>query len=717
MGKILVVAEKPSVGKDIARVLKCNKKGDGCLIGDKYIVSWAIGHLIELCTPEEYDIKYKKWSTETLPIVPEAIKLKPIKTTKEQFNILKKLMNSKEIDYIICATDSGREGELIFRYIYQYTNCKKQFKRLWISSMTDQAINDGFANLKDSKYYDNLYLSAKCRSEADWLVGINASRAYTLKYNSLLSIGRVQTPTLSILVQRQKEINAFIPKDYWEVQGVFEKYSGTWFDIKTKDTKIDKVEIANDISKKVLNQIGTIISIEDEQKKQVPPLLYDLTELQRDGNKKFGFSAQKTLTIAQDLYEKRKLITYPRTDSRYLSNDMISKIKSTLNKINISQYSNYLNYIFSLKELPITKRIVDDTKITDHHAIIPTDVKPNLNSLTPDELKIYDLVVRRFICVFYPNYIYTITKVITQVQNENFISKGTTIKQYGWMELYKSDISKNNKDKNDKDKKEEQVLPPLNKGEQYTVTESKVLAKKTTPPKNYTEATLLSAMENAGKLLEDESLKEQMKNSGLGTPATRASIIERLLKVGYIERKGKSIIPTEKGMKLTEIVPNELRSAETTGKWEKGLNSIAEGKMVPKRFMDSIIRYVNYIIIESNKVNSEIVFPEEPAQINNKYKIVKCPLCNQGSILENTKAFYCTNWKSGCKFNIWKSSVEQYKINFTHKMIKELVQKRILQNIQMYLPQTNEKCICEIVLKDDLSGAVEIKNVKRIKNT
>lgn len=705
MSKILVVAEKPSVAKDIAKVLNCNEKGEGCLIGQDYIISWAIGHLIELCAPEEYDEKYKKWRLENLPIIPKEIKLKPIKNTFSQFKILKTLMNSKDISYIICATDSGREGELIFRYIYEQAGCKKLFQRLWISSMTNEAIKNGFANLKDSKYYDNLYLSAKCRSEADWLVGINASRAYSLRYNALLSIGRVQTPTLSILVQRQKEINLFVPKNYWEVQAFFEKYNGLWIDLKKKDTKIFEDEKAKYISKKVLNKKGIVTSVENEEKKQPHPLLYDLTELQRDCNKKFGFSAQKTLDIAQNLYEKRKLITYPRTDSRYLSADMVSKVKIILKKINTEQYKSYLDYIFKLKQLPFTKRIIDDSKVTDHHAIIPTDITPKLSSLNTDELKVYDLVVKRLICVFYPPYIYMITKVITEVEKENFISKGTTIKQYGWMELYKSD--------KDKDKKEE-ILPPLNKSEEYTVLKCKVNAKKTLPPKTYTEATLLSAMENAGRFIEDESLKEQLKDSGLGTPATRAAIIERLLKVGYVERKAKSIVPTEKGMKLIEIVPNELKSPETTGKWEKGLFSIAKGKMMPERFMKSIERYVNFLINQSSNINEEIIFSEEESKFKSKYSLGKCPLCNQGNILENSKAFYCTRWKVGCKFNIWKSSLEPYKIKCDSKMIKYLIKNKKVENIQMYMPQTNEEYICELELNQDLSGKVEIKNVKRI---
>ncbi len=718
MGKILVIAEKPSVGKDIAKVLKCNEKKEGYLVGDTYIVSWAIGHLIELCDPEEYDEKYKKWRLNTLPIIPEQIKLKPINNTISQFKILKSLMNSKDVDSLICATDSGREGELIFRYIYEQTNCKKSFKRLWISSMTNEAIKDGFSKLKDGKEYDNLYLSAKCRSEADWIVGINASRAYTIQYNSLLSIGRVQTPTLSILVERQKEINAFVPKDYWEVQAFFEKYTAMWFNPETKDTKIETKEQANSISKSIINKKGTIADVENEEKKQVHPLLYDLTELQRDCNRQFGFSAQQTLSVAQDLYEKKKLITYPRTDSRYLSDDMKQKIKSTLNKLNIEPYTTYLTYVSNLSELPLGKRIIDNSKVTDHHAIIPTDVKPDLKKLTSDELKVYDLVVRRFICVFYPQYIYMITRVITKIDNEHFISKGNTIMQYGWMELYKTlDDKPKENSKNSKTKEDETQLPPLNEGEEYDLLDNKVLAKKTKPPKTYTEATLLSAMENAGKLIEDESIKEQMKDSGLGTPATRASIIERLLKVGYVERKGKSLIPTEKGMKLVDILPNELKSPETTGKWEKGLSSIAKGNMQPQKFMDSISRYINYLIAEAHKVNKDIVFPEEERFNNNSNSntnsIAKCPSCKEGNILEHNKGFFCTRWKLGCKFTIWKSTVEPYGIKLDKKIIKELILNKKVVNVEMYMPQTQEKCIGELTLKEDLSGVIEIKNIRR----
>jgi len=599
--KILVVAEKPSVGRDIAKVLKCKKKGDGFLESDEYIVSWAIGHLVTLCAPEDYDASLKSWKRYTLPIIPENIKLKAIPKTRPQLIILNKLMNRKDISSIICATDSGREGELIFRYIYEIVKCSKPVKRLWISSMTDTAIKEGLENMKPSEEYDNLYYSARCRSEADWLVGINATRAYTIKYNSLLSIGRVQTPTLAILVQRQKEINAFVPEEYFEVMSTFEGYKGKWFDIKTenKESKIKSKELANGIAERVKNKDGLVFSIENEEKQTPPPLLYDLTQLQKDCNQKFGFSAQQTLGIAQELYEKKKLITYPRTDSQYLSEDMIPKIYSTMKKLNIPDYSEYMEYINSLEKLPITKRIVNNAKITDHHAIIPADTKINLSTLKAEELKVYGLIVKRFIAAFYPKYIYNVTSIITKVEEEHFLTKGNTIIQAGWTAIYSKD--KDESKKKAKNKEEEvDILPNVSKDDIIKVLDVEVLKKKTEPPKIYTESTLLSAMENAGKFVENEELKKELKESGIGTASTRAAIIERLIQVEYITRKGKKLIPTDKGMNIIDVVPFELKSPETTGKWEKGLSSISKGTMDKSRFMASIERYIKYIVDSSN---------------------------------------------------------------------------------------------------------------------
>jgi len=721
MSKTLIITEKPSVGRDIARVLSCKSKADGYLYNDEYIISWAVGHLVTLFDPEDYDASLKKWQQNTLPIIPSEIKLKPIKTTQKQLKILKQLMKTEEVTDLICATDSGREGELIFRYIYDINKCKKPFKRLWISSMTDTAIKKGFANLKDGTFYDNLFESARCRSEADWIVGINATRAYTIRYNALLTIGRVQTPTLAVLVERQIEINNFNPQEYFEVTADFSEYSGTWFDIKTNETKIFEMQKADEIIAKCKNQIGKIKSVENEEKRQPHPFLYDLTELQRDCNRNFGYSAQDTLKVAQDLYEKRKLITYPRTDSRFLSDDMIPQIKTTLTKIkNLAEYKPYVEYIEKLEKLPITKRIVDNSKITDHHAIIPTDVNINLSSLSEREFKVYNLIVQRFLCIFYPPYIYNITKITTEVTDENFLSKGTTIIQLGWKELYKKsvqeEIEKAKKAKKKKGEEEEKELPNVSENEEFPVKDIKKEKKKTTPPKTYTEATLLSAMENAGRFVDDEDLKEQLKNSGIGTPATRASIIERLIAIKYVERKGRSLIPTEKGMKLIEIVPNELKSPATTGKWEKGLNSIASGKMKHERFMESISRYVNFLVNHAKTTSTNVTFPEEQYKGKkgaSKY-LGKCPTCENGNILENTKAFFCTNWKNGCKFTIWKSAISQYGVEVDNKLIKELLKNKIIKNINYTLPQTQEKMVGELIYNKDIKAQLEFINSNRI---
>ena len=612
--KTLVIAEKPSVGRDLARVLSCKQKGDGYLYGDNYVVSWAIGHLVTLQEPEDYDPGLKRWSMNALPILPPQMGLKAVPNTKKQLNTLKKLMNSPKTSDIICATDSGREGELIFRYIYQWANCKKPVKRLWISSLTDTAITDGLAKMKDGKEYDRLYASARCRAEADWLVGMNATRAYTITQGDLLPMGRVQTPTLAILVARHQEITEFIPKEYWEIKADFqtgsgETYQGGWLNPEGEERTYDK-EQAEAVSAKVDGKQGAVESIETEEKRQPPPQLFDLTELQRECNRKLGFSAQKTLITAQALYEKHKLITYPRTDSRYLSQDIVPKLPAVIKAIstqgaqanNAPPYEEYAAHLLSLPKLPTTARIVNDAKVTDHHAIIPTGGKKPMTALTADERAVYDRILRNFLAAFHPAYIYDVTTVITKVENEPFRSRGRMDKQLGWTALY-SHESTAAKSKTQPDPAETQ-LPNLTKDEPVTVTNTEVQHKKTQPPKPYTEATLLSAMEHAGRFVEDEALKEALKSSGLGTPATRAAIIEKLISVGYVERKKKSLNPTEKGIRLIGIVPPEMRQPETTGKWERGLTRIQSGELDDTRFMESIRRYVKYLIEQARATHA-----------------------------------------------------------------------------------------------------------------
>ncbi len=672
MTKELIIAEKPSVARDIAKVLGCNKKGDGYIEGEAYVITWAIGHLITLCEPEDYDKKYKRWNYKDLPIVPKQITTKPYSKTFKQLKIIKELVNRKDVAALICATDSGREGELIFRYIYNYFNCKKPFKRLWISSMTDKAITEGFEKLKDGSNYDNLYYSAKCRSEADWLVGINATRAYTTQNNVLLSIGRVQTPTLALIVQRQKEIDDFVPKDYYELVANFGDFSGTWFDKKPSETKIFEEKDAIEIEKKVFNKEAIVKKISKSNKKELPPLLYDLTELQRDGNKNYGYTAQEVLSIAQSLYEKRKMITYPRTDSRYLSDDMKSKVKQTMDKINVEPYSRAIKTVLDKGALKFTKRIIDNSKVTDHHAIIPTDVTPKLDKLSREELNIYQLIVKRFIAVFYDDFLFETTEIILEAEKERFAVKGKIITQKGWKSLYIAS-------KDDK----EQELPLIQKGDIRLIEQIELLKKQTSPPKPFTEGTLLSAMENAGRFVEDEELKEQLKASGFGTPATRAGIIERLIQVDYIIRKGKALFPTPKGISLINIIPEELKSPETTGKWEKALNKISQGELEMTRFMESISRFVDYLVQSTQSTKGNEVFAEEKSnkRASTKRKPAKvlgtCPVCKKGNLIENSKAFGCSEWKNGCKMTIWKNVLEKEGLLINEAIILELLEKGV----------------------------------------
>lgn len=635
MGKILVIAEKPSVGRDIARVLGCREKGDGLLSGGNYIVSWAVGHLAALCDPEEYNPAWKKWSMESLPIMPDQMKLQAVPSGRSQLAVLRKLLKSPEVDSLICATDSGREGELIFRYIYQLCGCQKPFRRLWVSSMTDEALRQGFASLRPGADYDNLFASARCRSEADWLVGINASRAYTLKYNTLLSIGRVQTPTLAIIVDRAREIAAFVPEEYYELRADFAlpgdeaaAYWGLWQDKegKTRLAGPQAAERVKGLAAAVKNRPAQVLQVTREEKSQPAPLLYDLTELQRDCNRRYGYSAQKTLDIAQSLYERRKLLTYPRTDSRYLSDDLTAHLPGRVQRLaGLPQFAALAKPLLG-KALPISKRIIDNSKISDHHAIIPTEGNLRLEGLTLDELRVFRLVALRFLAVFYPPYRYAVTKVLTQVQTEpgeftagveNFSSRGQEVLQPGWQTVYQhlqaAEAAEGPlKPAKKPGKEEEQQLPNLQEGQAARVLAAKSARKKTQPPKPYTEASLLSAMENAGRFVEDEALREQLKENGLGTPATRAAIIERLVKVGYIRRQSKNLLPTEKGERLMEVVPPELRSPETTGKWERGLSAIAGGRMTEAVFMASIRRYVQYLVQDCRTSNRFVRFPEEP---------------------------------------------------------------------------------------------------------
>jgi len=604
--KKLIVAEKPSVARDIARVLGLRGGQEGYIEGEDYIVTWALGHLVTLCEPDEMDESYKKWRWADLPLLPDEIPLKVLPKTRSQYSVVKKLMNSKEFSSIICATDSAREGELIFRYIYQMAKCKKSVERLWISSMTDQAIRQGFANLKPASAYDSLYVSARCRSEADWIVGMNASRAFSLKYNANLPIGRVQTPTLSMLVARDKEIAEFVPQDYWEVRADFGDYEGVYVDPESKDTKLFDQEKAKNIRAKVAGKTGTITENQREIKKMPPPQLFDLTTLQREANRKFGYPADKTLKIAQSLYETRKLLTYPRTDSRYLSNDMPKKIADTLQRLP----EPYAAMVKAPEFRPgvVTKRYYDDSKVSDHHAIVPTEKTANLASLPLDERNIYDMVVRRLISIHYPDYEYESAKIITNVEGCDFKSTGSTPVIEGWRALYRDE----------KQQKSEATLPKVAIGDTRRVNRASVKAQKTKPPQPHTDASLLGLMENAGAKLDDPELRERMKSAGLGTPATRAAIIERLIKAGYAKRSGKTIVSTEKGRQLIAVTPEQISSPATTGKWEKALYDMANNPdpagrdAKSQRFMSGIRKFAIFLVEAAQSADRTVQFERPP---------------------------------------------------------------------------------------------------------
>lgn len=601
--KSLIIAEKPSVARDMAKVLGNFKTSNLYLESDRYIISWAVGHLVELGEPDDYDPKYKTWQLQTLPIIPEQFKLKPTKSTYKQFQVIKELLHRRDVTEVINACDAGREGELIFRYLYQEAKGTLPIKRLWISSLTDEAIKEGFSKLKDGQEYELLAQAARCRSESDWLVGINATRAYTKKCNALLSIGRVQTPTLAILVKREKEIEQFVPQPYWQVVGTFTadsgKYLGTWF--KGKEDRFDSEADAMQVVQRVQGLPGSVDKLETKQQKQQPPLLFDLTELQREMNRRHGLSASRTLQLAQSLYEEVKLLTYPRTDSRYISKDMVKTLPGVLRKVGVGPYQPFVGQIVAQAKLPLNPKAVNDKKVTDHHAIIPTAKTPNLAILSKDQLRVYDAVVRRFLANFYPEAIVEHTTVTTGVGQDKFRTKTKVVKKPGWREVYENQVEED----------EATDFPHLVQGMQVQTAKVELQSKETKPPNRYTEASLLTSMETAGKLIEDEELREAMKDGGLGTPATRAGIIERLIKVGYIDRVKKNLIPTEKGRKLIEVIGTpELVSPELTGAWEKQLMEIQQGNFSREKFMLEIRQFIQRLV-QQVKTMGAVVIPGE----------------------------------------------------------------------------------------------------------
>lgn len=594
MSKILVLAEKPSVAKDIAKVLQCTHNNNGYIQGSRYIVTWALGHLVTLADPEMYDAKYKTWKLEDLPMLPKKMDLVVIKETARQFGIVRGLLHREDVGELVIATDSGREGELVARWIIEKAGFKKPIKRLWISSQTDKAIREGFQNLKPAKAYDNLYMSAQSRAEADWLVGLNVTRALTCKYNAQLSAGRVQTPTLAMIVERENEIKRFVPKDYWTIRAGFKGFTVYWQDGKTGQMRLFDKARAESIVAKTTGQNGTIIEVIREAKKELPPLAYDLTELQRDANRLYGYSAKKTLSLMQRLYETHKLVTYPRTDSRYITEDMVPTLTDRLKAIAVGPYMKTASNLIRNKVTP-TKRLVDNSKVTDHHAIIPTEQYVDLSALNSDERHIYDLIVKRFLAVLSPAFEYEQTTIKVEIAGEIFKAKGRIISSLGWKSIYENDAGTDDEDGDEENR--HQSLPNLSKGHREPVQSVKMINGKTTPPPRFTEATLLSAMENPGRYMEDKTLKEVIQGtSGLGTPATRADIIEKLFDCFYVERRGKEIVPTSKGIQLIELVPSDLKSPELTAKWEQQLQLISKGQADHKAFVGNMKEYATHLV-------------------------------------------------------------------------------------------------------------------------
>lgn len=582
MSKSLVLAEKPSVARDIARVLGCHKKGNGFLEGSKYIVTWALGHLVTHADPEGYGNEYKEWKLEHLPIIPNPFKLVPIRQTTRQFNAVKVQLRRNDVKEVIIATDAGREGELVARWILTQSKSQKPVKRLWISSVTDKAIKDGFNNLKPGRAYENLYEAAVARAEADWVVGINATRALTVKYNAQLSTGRVQTPTLAMIAEREKQINEFKPKAYYGMQAITEKATFIWRDNSGQTRVFDKKIIEQKLGNLDGVHMGKIKDVKTSPKSQPAPHLFDLTELQKEAHRRWSWSAKETLSTLQNLYEHHKVVTYPRTDSKHLTSDMESTLKDRIKAVDFGPFRKITNTLLRSGAIKPQKGVIDDKRVTDHHAIIPTEETPIFSKLSDREQRLYELIVNRFLGVFFGPFRYDQVTAELVVQNESFNARGRTVTDEGWKKVYETDDEK------------DETLPPFKKGEEVKVRAVTMTEGKTKPPARFNEGTLLAAMENPTQFMQGESkdlIKTIGESGGLGTVATRADVIERLFKSFVLEKKGNDIYTTSKGRQLLELVPEDLKSPALTAEWEQGLTKIANGQMKKAEFMKKMIAF------------------------------------------------------------------------------------------------------------------------------
>ncbi|HEV7842958.1 MAG TPA: DNA topoisomerase III, partial [Pyrinomonadaceae bacterium] len=660
----LIITEKPSMGRDVAAALGATRRGEGFIEGSDDIITWCIGHLVELDDPESYDPKLKQWRLDTLPVIPESFKYHPSERTKDQFGVIRELLKRRDVTSVVNAADAGREGELIFDLVYTLSGCRKPVQRLWISSLTRDAILEGFKNLKPAEDYSGLRDSAHARQQADWLVGMNATRAQTIRarqagHDGVYSLGRVQTPTLALIVGRDHEISTFVPVNYYEVVADFAAaagtYRGVWFN--KEGSRFDRKEAAEAIVAKVINKPGKVWKVEKKATKERPPLLYDLTALQRAANARYAFSAAHTLEVAQSLYEK-KFITYPRTSSRHLSKSVNAEIREHVEAARIGPYIGFVETILSRDKVTLSSRHVDDKKVSDHHAIIPTRQRINAAALQPDEKRIYDLIVRRFLAAFYPDAKLEYTTITTEAQGERFITRGTVVLKAGWRAV---DPPGREKKAEAAEESEDAEVPPLKAQDAVQTTAAEALSKQTKAPPRYTESSLLGAMETAGRKVEDEELRLAMKDSGLGTPATRASIIETLLKREYVTREKKSLVATAKGIALIKMLPSPLlKSAELTGRWEQKLSLMARGEYARGAFIGEVKEMVGALVaqIASASIERGAAAAVPKRELSRPDGALDCPKCKlenrAGFLLErngtNGKFLVCANGREACGF-------------------------------------------------------------------
>ncbi len=681
MSKTLLVAEKPSVGQDLARVLPgAFKKQEGFLEGPEHVVTWAVGHLVQLAEPEAYDAKFKSWRMGDLPIVPDRFKLVVRdERSRKQMSVVTKQLGREDIEEVVNACDAGREGELIFAYLFEKAKGKKPVKRLWLNSMTNAAMKSALESLRPAEEFERLEEAARSRSEADWIVGMNATRAATIRlrssFDGAVSLGRVQTPTLAIIARREEEIRAFKPEPYWLVDATFaagpldgepaggeRTYLGHFQAPpasagNTKGPRIGTEEQAAAIVAACSGRPGTITKLEKKEQREKAPMLYDLTTLQREANNRYGFSAKRTLAAAQRLYEEHKALTYPRTNSRYLTTDMVDEIKPIAELVGSrSEYRKGAEYVTGLDVLPLG-RVVNDEKVTDHHAIIPTRSEHNLEKMGSDDRRIYDMAVRRFLAVFHPEAVFENTKVETTVtaadgeQSHLFRTRGKLLIVPGWRGVYdeiSADAKADAEARGEEDDAAEQKLPRLLQDEEVRTRDIASARKETKPPRRYSDASLLGAMETAGKLVDDDELREAMKDSGIGTPATRAAIIERLITVGYIERDGRALVATEKGLNVVRLLnEHALTSPGLTGSWEQRLGKIERGEDSRKQFMSDIAGFAEETVKELDETLKDVRIP--------RARLGPCPVCGH-EIVENRKGYSCwAREDPGCGFVIWKA--------------------------------------------------------------